>query len=310
MLLSLGGECDIIRELLEWAAIAAAPEGAGGFGGEVMKAHRIASRVACLLGVVLAAQASAQTTVPVTIQMPSVSVFTVDTTVVVPDSGRGYLGRVNRINQGRTSAGTPFGNKLMPGFGNHASGSETTHAGMNATATILDRTELDPYTREAALAMTSAARDENDRAGLAIDYLRARHAARALVARNEGQDGVGAGRWELSRTVPIATTQPSDVPSRQTDASLLESRSRGLLHFERVRGLSPIDSPSPLSRDREALRLRERAASAVNRGSPGNRPALDANRRRNYRVYPAPPDDASGSFSSRDRREPSGGSGQ
>lgn len=257
------------------------------FGGEDMKADRIAWHVVCLAGVVLASQASAQTTVPVTIQLPSFSTFSVDTTVMVPDSGRGYLGRVNRINQGRTSAGAPFGNKLAPGLRNHATGRETTHAGMGVTASILDRMELDPYTREAALDMRSAARDENDLAGLAIDYLRARGAAQSL-ARHERQDTVIGLPWERNAPAPSASTargtaaETGRAPAQSSAESgaALDARTRGLLNF-RNRRSSSIGSTSLQSRDRSATTERRDGLTP----SSAARPRIRAN----SMVYPAPP---------------------
>jgi hypothetical protein len=258
---------------------------AGGIGGEIMKVHRVAWQVACALGV-CAAQASAQTSVPVTIQLPSFSTFSVSTTVVVPDSGRGFMGRVNQFNQGRTSAGAPFGNKLVPGLGNHGSSSETTHAGMHATATILDRMELDPYTREAALGIKSAARDENDLAGLAIDYLRARDAARSLT-RYGGLNSLERRSEQGPPIAPVGRSAYSGAVSSSEATS--DVRSRGLLHFPRSR-TSALQSPSLVSRRRDTLRpntrplLESRPGGLTGRSSPATAPRL----RPNYMVYPAP----------------------
>jgi hypothetical protein len=84
-----------------------------------------------------------------TVQLPTFSLFTVNTTVSVPDGGGVFLGGVNRAASGRIERG-------MPGvpFRNRGIGSARSASGMHVTATIIDHKEMD----EAILAEAAARR--------------------------------------------------------------------------------------------------------------------------------------------------------
>jgi hypothetical protein len=73
---------------------------------------------------------------PTTVQLPTFSFFTVQTTVSVPDRGGALLGGLGRAADGSTSRG------LGP-LANRASGSSRGANGMSVNATIIDRDEMD-----------------------------------------------------------------------------------------------------------------------------------------------------------------------
>ncbi|MEX2174505.1 MAG: hypothetical protein WD872_09090 [Pirellulaceae bacterium] len=91
----------------------------------------IASCLAMLAG---AGLASAQQ--PTTVQLPSYRIFSVRTTVSVPDSGGAYLDGVNRARSGSTSRG------LGP-RGSRGIGSDRSAGGAGISATIIDHAVLD-----------------------------------------------------------------------------------------------------------------------------------------------------------------------
>jgi hypothetical protein len=83
-----------------------------------------------------------------TVQLPSFSIFSVRTTVSVPDGGGAYLGGVNRGRDGST----------MRGLGNRGIGSDRNAGGVMVHAKIHDMDELD----KAALAEAAAKRGPED----------------------------------------------------------------------------------------------------------------------------------------------------
>jgi type II secretory pathway component GspD/PulD (secretin) len=82
----------------------------------------------------------------VTLQLPTFQVFSVATTVVVPDRGSAFLGGVKRASYGSNTVGVP-GLSKIPGAGrlftNRGIGSEVSSSAAHATATIMDLDELD-----------------------------------------------------------------------------------------------------------------------------------------------------------------------
>ena len=83
-------------------------------------------------GFVLGSASTANAQVPSVIQLPSVSTFSYNGTVVVPDSGTGYLGGVRRSASSRSQRG--FNRSVGRGLGNAAA---------VVTPTIIDLHELD-----------------------------------------------------------------------------------------------------------------------------------------------------------------------
>src|SRR5439155_1943923 len=106
--------------------------------------------VATLLGVRSAAWAQVQPApqVPTTVQLPTFSFFTVQTTVSVPDGGGLSLGGINRAADGTVTRGmAPL---------NRGIGSTRGASGGSVHATMIDREEMD----KAVLAEAAAKRSE------------------------------------------------------------------------------------------------------------------------------------------------------
>lgn len=94
----------------------------------------------CLSASIACAQA------PTTVQLPTIQVFSVNTTVSVPDGGGALLGGINRAADGSVTRGLPLASKI-PGLGrlagNRGIGSTRSAANMSVHATIIDHQELD-----------------------------------------------------------------------------------------------------------------------------------------------------------------------
>lgn len=80
---------------------------------------------------------------PTTVQLPEFRYFTVQTTVSVPDSGRGFLGGVNRAGSSRVTRGTPLGGLAGPLGRSTAIGSERSTSSVGVHATIIDHAAMD-----------------------------------------------------------------------------------------------------------------------------------------------------------------------
>ncbi len=82
----------------------------------------------------------------VAVQLPTFNVFSVQTTVMVPDGGRMNLGSIGRSSQGMTSRGVPLLGSA-PGLGrpfnNRAIGTSTSSANVSVTAQIISLSELE-----------------------------------------------------------------------------------------------------------------------------------------------------------------------
>jgi hypothetical protein len=105
------------------------------------------------------AAANAQQNVPATtVQLPSYSVFTVQTTVSVPDGGGAYLGGLNSgaSNSSRFGVG-PLSNRGLS--------STRGASGVSVSATVIDNQEID----RALLAEAAANRVSNERAAEATN---------------------------------------------------------------------------------------------------------------------------------------------
>jgi hypothetical protein len=119
-----------------------------------MTLSRLALAALGLLG--FASAASAQQ-VATTVQLPTFSFTTVNTTVMVPDQGSAFLGGVNRSSEGRVERGVPLLGSvpfLNRPFRNNAIGSNTSALQMRTVATIINLDELD----EAVLAEAASRR--------------------------------------------------------------------------------------------------------------------------------------------------------
>ncbi len=86
-----------------------------------------------------------QNNAPTTVQLPTFSFFTVQTTVSVPDSGGAYLGGVSRGYNSSTSRGLPFWTKtpwFSPLGRSRGIASGASAGGMSVHATIIDHEEI------------------------------------------------------------------------------------------------------------------------------------------------------------------------
>jgi hypothetical protein len=93
-----------------------------------------------------AGTAFAQNNAPTTVQLPTFSFFTVQTTVSVPDSGGAFLGGMSRGYNSSTARGLPFWAKtpwLSPLGGSRGIASGVDAGGVSVHATIIDHEELD-----------------------------------------------------------------------------------------------------------------------------------------------------------------------
>jgi hypothetical protein len=148
---------------------------------------------ACCLCMVHPAQGQA----PTTVQLPTFQVFSVNTTVSVPDGGGAYLGGINRAADSSVSRGIPFASKipgLGPLAGNRGISSTRSAAKMSVNATIIDHQELDA----AVLAQAAARRTY-------------RAADAASLVTNQKADFISRNlaRAERPAEVPLAQAQPS-----------------------------------------------------------------------------------------------------
>ncbi|MEO8496912.1 MAG: hypothetical protein ABI614_17715 [Planctomycetota bacterium] len=102
------------------------------------------------------------------VQLPTYQVFSVGTTVSIPDRGAAYLGGVTRGAWGSSSSGVP-GLSQVPGlnrlFTNRGIGSSVSSSHAYATATIIDHAEMDRMLLEEAAARRGepVAASETDR---------------------------------------------------------------------------------------------------------------------------------------------------
>ncbi len=133
----------------------------------VMQKVQILSLTAVGLAVCCEGLMAQQQLPATTVQLPSFSIFSVNTTVSVPDRGGMYLGGVNRARDGSTSRG--FGP-----FANRGIGGDRMASGVSVQATIIDHDELDrAVLAEAAARRTPAGPDD---------------AKAALLSRHIGRD--------------------------------------------------------------------------------------------------------------------------
>lgn len=134
-----------------------------------------------LLVIGLAAAAHAQQN-GVAVQLPTLSAFSVETTVSVPDSGGAYAAAIKRARTARALSGLPIGPKQR------AIGTSVQAAGVHVTATIHDQQEMDedvlaqaekkhPRQRDAlSLRLLKAGDESAGQAALSVAEIRRRRA--------------------------------------------------------------------------------------------------------------------------------------
>lgn len=148
--------------------------------------------------VALATHSSGQQ--PTTVQLPTISTFSVQTTVTVPDRGGAYLGGVSRSASHATQWGTPFLHGIGPTSrlsGNPTLASRGVTGGLHLRATIhdlqaMDQAILSQATRPSSSNSRSSPRFPHDRGF--YPHPRPTFAAERLAdsvsAIRDAQDGV------------------------------------------------------------------------------------------------------------------------
>jgi hypothetical protein len=169
---------------------------------------RILSFLSCaaVTGIVLGGAAWAQQQpplTPTTVQLPTFSFFTVQTTVSVPDSGGAHLGGINRARDGRVTRG--FGP-----LQNRAIGGDRLASGASVHARIIDFEEID------RMLLAAAAR----RAGTTIDpaHAKAEALTKHIAAPVGGAGGVAVGGAADHSPTPGAPL-PGSVAALRAEAA-------------------------------------------------------------------------------------------
>lgn len=181
---------------------------------------------------------------PTTVQLPTFSFFTVNTTVSVPDRGGTYLGGLLRGSDSSTTRGlAPF-----PGLANRGIGSERSAAGMNVRAWIHDFRKMD----EALLAEAAAKRGETDPAALKGAAL-----ADSLEAAPAGNPAAGE---------PLLSVADIRRQNEQQDAAQREEAMAYFLKAEEYRtagklGLAKLNYQRAAARD--AGKVKEAAMKRI-----------------------------------------------
>jgi hypothetical protein len=206
--------------------------------------HRM-RRVSCLApwGLLIAAAVSVRGQQPLpatTVQLPTFSVFTVQTTVSVPDGGHSYLGGINRAAMGSVSRG----------LGNRAAGGSRLAGGVGVSATITDHSEIDRSLLAAAAARRDAAADPaavkavalsksipraDGKAGLpdSLAAIRERNAAAKEEANNEvagyfakAQEAEAAGKVAVAKVYYQMVARRAEGSLKRTAQERLTALSR------------------------------------------------------------------------------------
>jgi hypothetical protein len=198
-------------------------------------------RNSALLGVSLAlvaGVASGQQPVPVgqlpatTVQLPSFSFFTVNTTVSVPDRGGAYLGGIDRAREGSTTRG--FGPLRNRGIG-----AERAAGGVAVQATIHNLDELDKTTLADAAAKRGAvdpdlAKAELIRRGVARGVAdgQGNGAAGALLAQPE--DSVAAIRARNAAAAQARASEAAELLAKAEAAEAEGKASVAKIYYQMV----------------------------------------------------------------------------
>lgn len=156
------------------------------------------------------------------VQLPTFQYFTVNTTVSVPDSGRGFIGGVKRARASRTSRGVPIVGKV-PGLGrlanNRGIGSDMSATGASVTARIIDHSELDAAT----LAMARSQPGLNSRTAAQAGYLASNLAVHNAPPAAPIQPSVAAPRIPTAEQI----RQANELSQRRRGAEVNELIAKG-----------------------------------------------------------------------------------
>jgi hypothetical protein len=192
---------------------------------------RRAIQLAAMAGLAAASGAMAQQPqhLPATtVQLPSFSFFSVNTTVSVPDSGGAFLGGVKRARDGSWTRG--FGP-----LANRAIGGDRMAGGASVHATIIDHEELD----RATLAKAAAKREAADADAVKAEVL-ARH-----VGRVEEPIAATSGRAESGSAGASPSLPDSVAAIKARNAAAAEERSlEAAQYFAQARQAESAGKPA------------------------------------------------------------------
>ncbi len=150
-----------------------------------------------------------------TVQLPTFSYFTVNTTVSVPDRGGAYLGGINRARDSSTTRG--FGP-----LANRGIGSDRMASGVSVHATIIDHEELD----RAVLAEAAARRIPADPAVAKAEAI-SLHVGREHIAATSGRgDAVESVAAIKARNAAAAEERVSEAAAYFAKAQAAEAEGK------------------------------------------------------------------------------------
>jgi hypothetical protein len=150
-----------------------------------------------------------------TVQLPSFSIFSVNTTVSVPDRGGMYLGGVNRARDGSRSRG----------LGNRAIGSDRAANGVQVLATIHNMDELD----RAVLAKAAAKRGALDPAVAQAELLRP-----GVGAAAAGGDSIVAIRAQKAAAADASAKEAAEQFAKAETAAAEGKTSVARIYYQMV----------------------------------------------------------------------------
>jgi hypothetical protein len=151
-----------------------------------------------------------------TVQLPTFNVFTVQTTVSVPDGGGTYLGGINRARDGSVTRG--FGP-----LGNRAIGLDRGASGVSVHATIIDHKEIDEALLAAAAKKRGVAPGDavSAKAAALSSHIGRRSASDSPLGKSTpAADGVAAIR---SRNAAAADARASEAAGYFAKAQAAEA---------------------------------------------------------------------------------------
>jgi len=169
-----------------------------------------AAGAALLSGSDAAAQAPAPQA-PTTVQLPSFSFFTVNTTVSVPDRGGAYLGGINRARDGSVARGIgPLQNKAI--------GGDRLASGASVHATIIDHDEIDRALLAAAARRSGTAIDPADAKAAALSKHIGVGPAPAIGAVSEAAGSVAAIKAQNAAAADERTSEAAQMFAKAQQA--------------------------------------------------------------------------------------------
>lgn len=178
--------------------------------------------VAALAALLCSSTSQAQVQQPQFVQLPTFTFFTVSTTVSVPVSGRGVVGRVYRRGSASVTRSLPWMSRLPAASRlarTRAISTETTSSVGSVGATLLDLAELDDATLAAAkVARRGLARHAGD-------------ASEAKALRLSGHVAPAAAPQDRPRDQPLGGPVKSVAEIRRLNAIEDARREQALLRY-------------------------------------------------------------------------------